>query len=111
MPVEAHEVADEGREAGACEEPPLAALEAPILERGEVDSERDLPAVPTVPIWSRRLLRITAGPHEVEYGLGARGGPIADADLEHPNPAVHLVVGRLVQVDWRLPRSSGQWLP
>ncbi len=55
------------------------------------------------------LLRRTAGPHEVQYGLGARGGPIGGADLEHPNPAVHLVVGRLVEVDRRPSRglSSG----
>ena len=61
----------------------------------------------------RRLLRrITAGPHEVEDGLGARGGPVADADLEHPNPAVHLVVGGLVQVDGRPPvvRPVASWI-
>ena len=53
VPVDAHEVADEGREAGAGEEPPLADLEAPILERGELDSERDRRGlVPTVPIWT-----------------------------------------------------------
>ena len=60
--------------------------------------------VPAVPIWVACLLRITAGPHEVEDALGARGGAIADADLEHPHPAVHLVVGRLVQVDRHPPR-------
>jgi hypothetical protein len=49
----------------------------------------------------RGLRRLAAGPHEVEDALGARTGPIADAELEHADAAVHLVVGGLVHVDWR----------
>ena len=42
MPVDADEVADEGRETRAREEPALAAFEAPVLVIGEVDIEREL---------------------------------------------------------------------
>jgi len=38
--IEAHEVTDEGREAGSGEEPPLAALHTPVLVPGEIDMER-----------------------------------------------------------------------
>ena len=52
---------------------------------------------------SRRFRRITAGPHEVEDALGAWSRPIADADLEHRDAAIHFVVRGLVQVDCRSP--------
>ena len=74
------------------------------LVLGEVDGERDLRGRADGADLGRFLLRIALGIHEIDDGLGARGSPIADAHLEDPNPAVHLVVGRLVQVDGRSPR-------
>ena len=39
--IDPHEVADEGRETLAREEPPLATLQAPVLVFGEVHIQRD----------------------------------------------------------------------
>ena len=81
------------------------------LVLGEVDSERDLRGRAHGADLGRFLLRIALGIHEVDDGLGARGGPIADAHLEDPDSAVHLVVGRLLQVDGRSPRRpTGRFL-
>ena len=74
------------------------------LVLGEVDGERDLRGRAHGADLGRFVLRITLGIHEVDDGLGARGGPIPDAHLEDPDPAVHLVVGRLLQIDGRSPR-------
>ena len=81
---------------------PPSTPQVPVL--GEVDSERDLRGRAHGADLGRFVLRIALGIHEVDDGLGARGGPIPDAHLEDPDSAVHLVVGRLLQVDGRSPR-------
>ena len=77
---------------------------------GEVDRQRDRHRAHRADR-SRFLVRFAAGPDEVQHGLGARRRPIADAKLEHPDPAVHLVEGGLVQIDWRAPgRATSRFL-
>src|SRR4030095_4296784 len=94
--VRAHEVAYEGREAGACKKPPLTDLEAPILERGEPDCERDRRCARAHGAdLDPSLLRITAGPHEVEYGLGARGAVTEHTALYQTQPPLETLARRV----------------
>ena len=82
--VDAHEVAHEGRETRAREEPALAALETPVLVISEVDVERDLRVrarrADLIALESAELLDQTKFKTPSVRGRG----PIAHADLEHP---------------------------
>ena len=72
MPVDANELSEEGREARAREEPPLATFEAPVLVLSEEHVERYLGVRPRRADLDRIFIRVTLGEHEIEDALRAR---------------------------------------